>query len=111
MLETIKPGVIALVERGLSVRLICGDTEVTWDAEISTHQDIQLRGSGGTHYEDLIERALTYQPEEIVFVTDLAPDKWPKEGPSVPVHFIIPEDVNFTPPWGTILCQVAEREE
>lgn len=110
VLQTIKAGIRELIERyNLKIRLICGDDEVTWDKEIGSMDDVKLKGGGGTLYEDVYKRAMSYRPDCIAHITDLFPNMWPQKGPEAPVYFIVPKGFSKDVPFGKILCEV-EKE-
>lgn len=82
-------------------RLIAGDTEVTFNADIEGEFPAELAGGGGTDIVPLFEAADKLEPKAVICITDTFIQQWPQE-PSYKCLWVIPENAN-DPPFGEVI--------
>ena len=85
-LKYVIPVIVYLKQHNVKVRLIAGDTRVTFDELIDTPPD-GLVGGGGTDIVPVLDRALEYAPESMVVFTDGYVPSYGKD-PKIPVLFV-----------------------
>lgn len=77
-LHYVAPVLAYLGQNGIKVRLIAGDTQVTFDELIERIPE-KLEGAGGTDIVPLFDRAMEYDPKAVVAFTDGWVPAWPKD--------------------------------
>ena len=80
-LQYVMPVVQYLTQHNISVRMIAGDTHVTFDKLLKPGVPLPdaVVGGGGTEITPLFERANDYTPRSIVCFTDGYVPCWPKD--------------------------------
>ena len=76
-LRYVAPVLSYLKANNIGVRLIAGDTRVTFDELVDKIPD-ELPGAGGTEITPLFDRAAEYDPKAVVCFTDGYVPSWPK---------------------------------
>ena len=81
VLKYVMPVVQYLNQHQITVRLIAGDVQVTYDEllEPGAKLPASVGGGGGTEITPLFDRAYTYKPESIVVFSDGYVQAFPKE--------------------------------
>lgn len=89
-LQYVMPVVQYLTQHNISVRLIAGDTRVTFDELLtpSTPLPEAVVGGGGTEITPLWERAMEYNPRSVVFFSDGYVPKFPRNEGDIPTLWV-----------------------
>ena len=96
-LKYIAPVIAYLHQHGLEVRMIAGDTRVTFD-EIVRNVPEEVTGGGGTEITPLFDRAYEYSPKSIVCFSDGYVPRWP-EDVGIRTLWV---GTQAAPPWGEV---------
>jgi hypothetical protein len=107
LLPQVAPAIEYLQRHQLKVRVIAGDTRVTFDEELSGPLP-NLVGGGGTEIVPLFDRAEDYNPRALIVFTDGYVQKWPskKEHMSIDTLWVC-DDVQ--PPYGKTVSTKGEK--